>query len=62
MFVIKRSDKDYGNFSKTHEKLDEAIEEARRLARKHAFDKPEFIIYKLEKVKTVKSDILTFVI
>jgi len=57
MYVIKRTDKKYGNFSVTHDTLEAAIVEAERLARQHATENAEFCIYKLTCEWEVKGEI-----
>jgi hypothetical protein len=58
MFVIQRTDKDFCQFSKIHETLEMAKEEAERLAKKHVKEKPIFVIYELLRKRTIKSAII----
>ena len=57
MYVVKRTDKEYGFFTKEHETFDLALEEAIRLANKHATEKPEFTIYELKQAKIILTQI-----
>ena len=47
MYMIRRTDKEYGNPTVIHETIEESIEEARRLAVLHAAENGSFGIYKL---------------
>jgi len=58
MYVIKRIDKEYGSFTTTHKTIDEAREEANRLAIKHVQEGPEFTIYELKIIETIFSSVL----
>ena len=55
MYVIKRIDKEHGQFSVTHLLLIDAEAEAVRLAEKHAQETPVFEIYELTAVQTVSA-------
>ena len=57
-FVNHRIDKDRGQFTLTHETIEEATEEARRLAKKHALEKPTFAVYELTEIKRISADIV----
>ena len=57
MYVIQRTDKDYGNFTIAHETLDQAKEEAERLCTCHVKDNPTFIISELKEIMTISSTI-----
>ena len=61
MYVIQiskpRTDKDYGQFTKTYNTVEEVEKEAKRLARFHAQENPEFTIYRLYKIGTVSAEI-----
>jgi len=57
MYVIKRTDKSYGNFTVSHKTLDEAIEEAQRLANVHVRENPTFIIYELVEAGIISSKV-----
>jgi len=56
MYVIKRTDKEFGDPTVIHGSYDEAETEAKRLAMLHAKEKPEFTIYKLKEVSKIKSE------
>jgi len=56
MYVIKRTDKEFGDPTVIHGSYDEAEGEAKRLAMLHAKEKPEFTIYKLKEVSKIKSE------
>ena len=56
MYVIHRTDKEYGSFTRTHDTLDEAVVEAERLVRQHAKDSPSFTIYELKEAKKLSAD------
>ncbi|KKK99374.1 hypothetical protein LCGC14_2633400 [marine sediment metagenome] len=58
MFVIHRTDKNLGQFTRTHKALDKATEEARRLAKHHATEKPTFVVYELIPRKQISADIV----
>jgi pyruvoyl-dependent arginine decarboxylase (PvlArgDC) len=60
MFVIHRTDKEYGCFSVSHETAEQATEEATRLATKHAQESPEFTIYELKEVKKITAKVAIF--
>lgn len=64
MYVIRRIRDDSNNSDVigshemvVHETLEWAVREAKRLAKKHAGEKPEFIIFELKQVKVVRSRI-----
>ena len=58
MFVIQRKDKEYGQFTKTHDTVEQADQEARRLIAHHIKDgRPEFAIYELKFVKLLIGEI-----
>ena len=57
MYVIKRTDKDYGGFSIIHETLELATEEAERLSKKHVDETPKFTIYELKRVNVISAKI-----
>jgi len=57
MYVIKRTDKEYGVPTVEHATLIDAQDESKRLAKKHAEENPEFTIYELVKAVTVSSKI-----
>ena len=56
-YVIRRIDKDFGQFTHTHQTLEEATEEARRLAKRHADEDPAFTVYELTAIKQVSAEI-----
>ena len=58
MYVIHRCDKDYGDFTKVHETLGAAEEEARRLAAKHATEKASFMVYELRSIREISARIV----
>ena len=58
MYMIKRTDKEFGEPTVIHGSYYEASTEAQRLAKFHAQENPEFTIYELEEVSKVKSEII----
>ena len=52
-YVVKRTDRNSGQFSVTHQKKQDAIDEAKRLAEAHAKEKPEFTVYELKAVSKI---------
>ena len=59
MYVIKRTDKEFGKFTVTHETLEDARKEAERLARKHAEENGMFTIYQLTPIEYKTGSIVT---
>ena len=57
MYVIIRTDKEYGPFTVIHDTLQIAEEEARRLAEKHAGESARFTIYELMPAMEVSANI-----
>ena len=58
MYIIRRTDKEYGKPKITHPTLEGAILEAERLAKKHVDEKPEFVVYRLDPIRVVTSQII----
>ena len=59
MFVIKRVDKETGQFSVTHLNLTDAEKDAERMATQHADEEPIFVIYELLKTETISAKVIT---
>jgi len=60
MFVIQRINPPEGftnTLSMIHDNIDEAIEEAERLAKLHADKKGKFVIYSLKRVYAINGSI-----
>lgn len=58
MYVIKRTDKEYGGYTIEHGIYEDAEAEAKRLAQKHGLEEPEFIVYELIEVARISAKVI----
>ena len=57
MYMIRRTDRDFGEPKVPHDDLAEAIAEANRLAKIHAAEEPEFTVYEFTPIVVVKGTV-----